>query len=268
MDARRAGISAGIVVAAMLIVSSCGVGETGPADQITDHRARLTGRVGNVDPGATSYHFEYGLTDAYGSSTPGGTANVVDASSPWTVAEVVGDLQPGTEYHYRLCAADAAGFGTCGQDATFTTNTGHDSVIGSGVVLNPYPGPFVAGTIYTWINAVADVDGSGPVGSALHSAPQATGTVFEVRGDITCLRVEGTRATIGYPGTIDGIPIFAPTVMFVQDGASTATPDRFAYRTVEQVPTSCPAPNEADFPAPVPGGNVLLSGDFEVHDGS
>ena len=193
---------------------------------------------------------------------------MVDASSPWTVAEVVGDLQPGTEYHYRLCAADAAGFGTCGQDATFTTNTGHDSVIGSGVVLNPNPGPFIAGTISSSINAVADVDGSSPFGSASHSAPQATGSVFQVSGDITCLRVEGARATIGFLGTVGGIPIAVPTVMFVQDGASTATPDRFAYKQVEAIPTSCPAPNEADFPAPVPGGNVLLSGGFEVHDGS
>jgi hypothetical protein len=258
------------VAAAVMVLASCGFGATLSADQITDQRARLVGRVSNVDPGVTSYHFEYGTTPAYGSSTPVGTANVTDIASPWTVANTITGLDPGTVYHYRVCAEDVDGHGTCGEDTTFTTHTGHDSIVGYGTVLNPSPhgGPYPAYTIDAQIDAVADIDGSAPTGSAQRSVPVPTGTVFYARGDVTCVRVEGNRATVGFFGVIDGLGFGAATVFFVEDGASTGTPDRFATKAVDQVPTTCPAPVEADFPAPVPGGNVLLSGDFAVHDGS
>ena len=82
-----------------------------------------------VDPagGATTYHFEYGTSTAYGQSTPEATLNGTD-DSPHPAAASVTELQPATEYHFRLVAHNASGgeSGTTayGPDSTFTTQTG------------------------------------------------------------------------------------------------------------------------------------------------
>jgi streptogramin lyase len=90
---------------------------TGAATGITTTAATLTG---SVDPNAaaTSYHFEYGLTTAYGSST-----TVQDGGSgdePVAVSAALSGLRPDTTYHFRLVATSPIGT-TFGADATFTT---------------------------------------------------------------------------------------------------------------------------------------------------
>jgi hypothetical protein len=89
---------------------------TGPASAITDRSATL---IGNVDAkGApTSYHFEYGPTTAYGSTTP--TA-VAGSGGTVTAAATISALRPATTYHYRLVATNAGGV-TKGPDRIFTT---------------------------------------------------------------------------------------------------------------------------------------------------
>ncbi len=84
--------------------------------------ASLTGATlnGIVNPAgdATTYHFEYGTTTAYGTSTTAqgaGSDLVAHAES----APITG-LQPGTTYHYRIVAANSGG-SAAGADATFTT---------------------------------------------------------------------------------------------------------------------------------------------------
>src|SRR5215207_5010972 len=71
---------------------------------------------GTVDPNltATSYHFEYGTTAAYGLVTPTQSAGSGDAPVP--VQATVSGLTPSTTYHYRLVAD-----GVAGADATFQT---------------------------------------------------------------------------------------------------------------------------------------------------
>lgn len=66
----------------------------------------------------TKYHFEYGTSTAYGSSTP--TRAVGAGSNNVSVAAMISGLAQGTTYHYRVVAISSAGtsFGT---DATFTT---------------------------------------------------------------------------------------------------------------------------------------------------
>lgn len=76
---------------------------------------------GTVDPegSATTYQFEYGPTASYGWSTP--LASVGAESADVAVGpQPLGELEPGTTYHFRLVATNAAGT-TAGSDLTFTT---------------------------------------------------------------------------------------------------------------------------------------------------
>ncbi len=89
---------------------------TGPATAVTAATAVLNG---SVDPKGVSaaFHFEYGPTTAYGATT---ASRTVSAES--SVSETVGDLLPGTIYHYRLVASSSAGT-SHGPDRTFSTAT-------------------------------------------------------------------------------------------------------------------------------------------------
>jgi hypothetical protein len=75
---------------------------------------------GNVNPHGleTVYTFQYGLTTAYGAQTP--PANVGNGTVGAKVSQTITELQPGTTYHCRLVATNAAGT-TNGQDVTFVT---------------------------------------------------------------------------------------------------------------------------------------------------
>jgi hypothetical protein len=75
---------------------------------------------GLVDPGGleTTYHFEYGTTNAYGQSTPPNSTPATD-QTVGALANITG-LTPGITYHYRLVASNAFGSAT-GADKTFTT---------------------------------------------------------------------------------------------------------------------------------------------------
>ena len=88
-----------------------------PATAITTTTAFANG---TVDPrgAATTYHFEYGTTTAYGlstASTDAGAGHGQVAAS----AQLIG-LDPGTTYHFRLIATNAGGTAV-GEDVEFTT---------------------------------------------------------------------------------------------------------------------------------------------------
>ncbi|MGN6189912.1 MAG: fibronectin type III domain-containing protein [Conexibacter sp.] len=74
----------------------------------------------NPQGAATTYHFEYGTTTAYGASAPVPDASAGSGSSDKNVSVDVDNLQPGTTYHFRVVATNAAGT-TEGGDHTFTT---------------------------------------------------------------------------------------------------------------------------------------------------
>jgi hypothetical protein len=91
---------------------------TGAATSVTSTSATLTGEV-NPNNEPTTYYFEYGTTNTYGTRTPdqGPTAAVkqnIAASAP------ISGLAPGSEYHYRLVAVNASGT-RAGRDRKFTT---------------------------------------------------------------------------------------------------------------------------------------------------
>jgi hypothetical protein len=67
---------------------------------------------------ATSYHFEYGRTKAYGAQTAEADAGAGTAGV--RVSAAIGGLLAHTTYHYRLVAANASGVAR-GNDHSFTT---------------------------------------------------------------------------------------------------------------------------------------------------
>lgn len=93
---------------------------TGAATGVGSTSATLTGAV-NPDGLATSYHFDYGTSTAYGASTSAVSAG--SGSATVAVSAMLGSLSPNTTYHYRLVASNASGT-TNGADATFTTGGG------------------------------------------------------------------------------------------------------------------------------------------------
>jgi alpha-tubulin suppressor-like RCC1 family protein/phosphodiesterase/alkaline phosphatase D-like protein len=89
------------------------------ATDITDHAATLRGEVG-ANGSATQVHFEFGLTDSYGSIIPA-TPSPLNGIAVAPVSAVVAGLLPGTTYHYRMAASGPGGVAR-GGDMTFTTS--------------------------------------------------------------------------------------------------------------------------------------------------
>jgi CSLREA domain-containing protein len=76
--------------------------------------------VGTLQPNlrASDYHFEYGKTAAYGSTTP--SIGAGSGGLPLSVGAALTGLKAATTYHYRLVAGNADGT-AAGADRTFTT---------------------------------------------------------------------------------------------------------------------------------------------------
>jgi hypothetical protein len=250
------------------LLAACGFGITGPATNVTDVGAQLSARVGNTNPEATAWWFEYGPTAAYGAATPHGSVSVGSASSQYAVNALVSGLSDGTTYHYRVCTSGTDGRGSCGEDATFSTTTGHDSVTGSGVILDLGFGYVLGGQAL----AIGD---TAEAGSATGRAAISPGSVyFKIAdgGAVTCLHVAGNRAAVGFVadavdlGQPDPAPI--PRVLYIEDNG--ASGDRIGFGGLNAPYTSCPAPTAADFVDFTVGDSVippvLESGDFTIHD--
>ena len=77
-----------------------------------------------INPGelATSYHFEYGETTAYGTEVPLGGAAIPAGEAFVPVTASLTGLKIGTTYHFRVVASNsAAGSPVASPDKTFTT---------------------------------------------------------------------------------------------------------------------------------------------------
>jgi hypothetical protein len=110
-----------IAAVALLVPAAAGAAPpaaiTGPVTAVGPSSANATG---TVNPGgqATTWYVEYGTSTSYGSRTPNrsagsGTANVA-------VSAPLSGLAPGTTYHYRVVATNAAGTSR-GADGIFVT---------------------------------------------------------------------------------------------------------------------------------------------------
>lgn len=93
---------------------------TEAATEIEGDRARLNALV-DPEGNATTYRFEWGTTDAYGSRLPLVDATVGSDTATHAVHQTLTGLQPNTTYHFRVVASSPAGE-TAGADETFTTD--------------------------------------------------------------------------------------------------------------------------------------------------
>jgi hypothetical protein len=99
--------------------------ETEAADDQAESSATLHASfIGNGE--ATHYHFDWGLTDAYGEETPEGLASP-GAGNPEQLSAGLTSLAPYTTYHYRVVATNGAGK-SYGADEIFTSTHGIPSV--------------------------------------------------------------------------------------------------------------------------------------------
>ncbi len=93
---------------------------------VTTTGATLNGSVSGQNQ-ATTYHFEYGPTTAYGTSTTlRSTSDFAQAS------EAITGLLPGHTYHFELVASNAAGTVSSG-DQTFTSVNGSGHALVTGI---------------------------------------------------------------------------------------------------------------------------------------
>lgn len=90
--------------------------------------ATLTGGTlhATIDPQgqATTYHFDWGTSASYGRQAPVADASVGSDGSEHAVEQTLGELTPGTTYHFRVVASNCGGCAdgtTYGPDETFTT---------------------------------------------------------------------------------------------------------------------------------------------------
>ena len=103
----------------------------------------------NPNGQATTYHFEYGTSTAYGAQAPAPPdPSAGSASSAQPVSANLTGLAANTTYHYRLVATNGSGL-TTGSDQTFTTTA-----------TLPPPPTVVTGSASAIISSSATVTGS------------------------------------------------------------------------------------------------------------
>jgi len=147
---------------------------TGNPTDVTETSAVLNGTINPVGL-QTSYHFEYGLTSAYGSRIP----QIIEAvagngRAPRVFSRTIEGLQPGTTYHYRLVATNSAGT-LEGIDRTFTTLTA--GTIAQRAYEQVTPVDKLGGVVDARLGYLAKADGSGvsylsrPASGGLEGAP-------------------------------------------------------------------------------------------------
>jgi NHL repeat len=103
------------------------------ASALTQTTATLDATIDPNDQ-ATTYHFEYGTTTAYGTVIPVPDASIGSGYEAVNVGEELAGLQPGTTYHYRVIASNASSpaGGTIGADQMFTTPPLQPPVVSTG----------------------------------------------------------------------------------------------------------------------------------------
>lgn len=116
-------VSAAAVTAVLAAVPSADAASsptvaTGSTSHVADTSAVLGGRL-NPNGRRTTYYFQWGLTTAYGATSAAHSAG--RGTRAVSVKTTAAALLPGTVYHYRLVAANAAGLAV-GSDRAFKTH--------------------------------------------------------------------------------------------------------------------------------------------------
>jgi hypothetical protein len=115
-----------VVAVASMLVCSATVLAAGPpvidgesVSHVGTASATLSAQI-NPEESASTYRFEYGPTEAYGSRVPLSDATVGSGGEDVTVSQPLSGLQAGSVYHYRVIATSSEGT-TEGSDKTLKT---------------------------------------------------------------------------------------------------------------------------------------------------
>jgi hypothetical protein len=241
-----------LALSAMVVgvaTSSCAVGVRQPATEITLNGAVLNGKVLSTTGGPGSYYVEYGPTPARTERTPTRPVDFV-INEPVPVSEPVEGLEPGTTYHFAVCAEDAENPGDafCSPDQTFATRydpATTDSVTG------PTAPP---GTPQSFVFDVHSGPSGENAGGTLYYL--STGTPPAAASPAKCLSVTGTKATMQVNLFNSGNIIY----FFVEDNGGPGA-DRFAIGDISSV-VDCSVPA----PPPLSDSWQRVTGNLEVVD--
>jgi hypothetical protein len=116
-------------VTAVVALPGCAFGVAERARFLASTSATVDGSLHSqlTGPGGVGvrYFYEYGETTGYGTRFGFGSVAINQPGAGYGIATKLTGLEPGTTYHYRLCASDQenAGNPMCSADVTFTTPT-------------------------------------------------------------------------------------------------------------------------------------------------
>ncbi|HYH54491.1 MAG TPA: hypothetical protein VD761_10210 [Solirubrobacterales bacterium] len=232
--------------------------ETLTTSQRTATSAKLYGRI-NPNNSPTTYYFEYGETEAYGSKKPIPDGDAGGGFGDQIVSTEISGLAPNTTYHYRIVAENDEGVSE-GDDVVFTTRDAADTTpqrayemvtppfkivraavpFGGDVGDNPNPGvPSKDGDTVAWTSAVfplTDDTRTGSDGDNRIIRRTPSGWVWQTRNTLPSkLKVNGVFQDV----TVPGLP--------KQDArASSADFETLAWyvENGELIQSEAPGPNE------------------------
>ena len=219
--------------------TGCAVGVRQPATDVTAVSATLNGRVLSTTGGPGSWYVEYGPTPARTDRTPARAIDFeVNESEP--VSEPVSGLEPGTTYHFAVCAEDGENPGEpfCSPDQTFRSLTDEDSATGVGSTRD-FAFDFAAS--------------SGPAGE--DPAGHFSGDYFDshFEGPVICLEVEDNAATFVFTHDTPNFGRWAVVTVVDNRGL---TPDTFAALTYN-IPKDC-SERETILEQPLSDGDIVV----------
>lgn len=223
-----------------------------PASAVTKEGSTLNGTISEPAASAAtaaSYHFEYGTSTAYGSST--GTASTTVTPAGASVSATLMGLEPYTTYHYRLLASDCTSPAcqAASADATFTTGAtlepAIDTTVGAlptaGVILIELPSKhrferLRAGELIP-LGAIVDArKGTVLIESATGSGEQASGLF---RGGIFAVTqpAGGTQTVLVLKSRLRGCPAVKSTKALLAHTASARAKhtEKRSHKVVNQV---------------------------------
>jgi hypothetical protein len=185
---------AGVDVA--LAAISAPTATTTAATNVTSTTATLNGTV-TANKSATTYHFQYGTTTAYGKTTPNQMQAAANGNNAHAVSAGVTGLAPSTTYHFRLVASNSAGGGN-GLDMTFTTPA--SGVAGTNAVsIHSRPNPVTFGRATAISGQVTGPKNAGAK-VTLESSPFPYTAPFKPTGLTTTTSATGTYSFVTAPG--------------------------------------------------------------------
>jgi len=224
----------------LLAGAGCAVGVRQPATDITDTIATLNGKVLSTTGGPGSWYFEYGPTPARTERTPVRSIDFeVNKSEP--VSEPVSGLEPGTTYHFAVCAEDSENPGEpfCSPDQTFASLAVEDSATGMG-----------SSRDFTFDFAAT----SGPSGENPDGTFSGEYLDFHLEGPVICLNVEGNVATLVFTHDTPNFGRWAVVTVVDNgpDGQDTIAP------TTYNIPKDC-STRETTLEQPLTDGDIAVS---------